>query len=287
MFRPVTDADVEDLARLATTGLTDTLIIEAAGEDGSVSQRRRVSILATSGLVDMIEDSGLVAWRGSSPAIDSARIGEAREIQSLGPLALRTGLEWLQPLSRMTIPRDLSSTEMPPEDLFEVVVFRFATTTLRFDGRRLGSGARAERAGDGLLYLPDGTTAIVYDCKAARDGYSMTADHERRFIEYVETHRSFALADGYDISHLMVISSCFSGRAGAGHPFHARARRIREATGVRLVYLKADHLVRIGIELERRDAAPLLRKALPWGTLLSAGIVARSDVDALINTMDT
>jgi hypothetical protein len=57
------------------------------------------------------------------------------------------------------------------------------------------------------LLLPlSAQTGILYDCKAARDGYRMIADHERRLIEYGQ--RRYELAGTpVPVTTIVVVSS--------------------------------------------------------------------------------
>ena len=146
---------------------------------------------------------------------------------------------------------------------------------------RFGGSATAKQRGVSefpmtLLTWPASSgaeVAALLDCKASADGYSMSADHHRRFKEYIEDMRGEIDASGFELRYLVVLSSDFSGRPGDGHPFHGRATSLREESGVDLVYLRAVDLARTALAIEAMDLQPAAREALDWMTTFSAGLV--------------
>lgn len=181
--------------------------------------------------------------------------------------------------SRNTIPwgyEDVGTAD----DIFEQAVFRILTGVFALRGRRMGSASRGSRVGDALV----GTTAcrrpVLVDCKAARRGYRMDIDDERRLLEYAESECEW---DGEVTTpcRVVVISSGFG--EDPARSFTPRRRRFQDA-GTDLSYLRVDDLIRVVLALPptmRDDTEALAR--LDWGSVLGSGIAA---VDDLLLTLE-
>lgn len=181
-------------------------------------------------------------------------------------------------LSRNTVPAELQG-QGSADDLFERATFQLLTGILHLDGRRMGSATRGQRVGDALIAAPTDERPILLDCKAARRGYRMDIDDERRLIEYATRTWRWRGADVRP-SNVLIVSSGF-GEAGAQNPFHTRRAAFAAADSA-LAYVRADDLVAAVLALSnalRDDTEQLAR--LPWTDALCGGLVTRADLLAV------
>ncbi|MGO9762691.1 MAG: hypothetical protein ACLP1Q_15660 [Solirubrobacteraceae bacterium] len=177
------------------------------------------------------------------------------------------GLRSLTVLSRNKLPPALAGSSEPPDELCERLTYRLLTHVFRFAGKDLGASARGKRAPDALLDGPVETAqpfSAVLDCKASRDGWSMTADDETRLANYVNSHRG-ELRHG-EHPFLIVVSSAFPSSAAV---FATRRAAIAERCGAHLVYLRATLLVAAGLKVEATRLSCEEREALPWKAYLA------------------
>lgn len=280
-YRSVTPQDVEDLDRLAQFEFfADAILIDASGTETQVAGNDRVHVVSTTDLILMIEDSGAASWHADVPVADPDRVAQRRRLADMPPLVDRIGLEAVVPLSWMTLPPPL---EGAPEDLFEAVSFRIFTMPLRFGGTRLGSSSRGVRAADALLRPPSGNACALLDCKAARDGYTMGADNERALREYVQKTRGELEREGLSLPWVIIVSSDFPGSSDR-HPYHQRAEAL-QGEGAKLVYMTADQLLEIAIQVELADLPPERRETLPWPQLFDAGFITDDDVRSFVRAI--
>jgi hypothetical protein len=107
--------------------------------------------------------------------------------------------------------------------------------------------------------------SVVLDCKASRDGWSMSADDETRLANYVDGHRD-ELEHGEN-PFLLVMSSEFPSRTAV---FETRQTAIAQHSA-RLVYLRATHLVSGAVKVESARMSCEEREALPWEAYLAQG----------------
>ena len=81
---------------------------------------------------------------------------------------------------------------------------------------------------------------------------------------------------------MLIVSSAFPGSVGARHPFHHRALALRERTGVRLVYLRAEDLARTAARIEALGLGPAARESLDWIGVFDHGLVEAEHLDAML-----
>jgi len=231
-------------------------------------------------IIARLERCPMVIWNDRKPAPAYMRVAAQRELDQVAFLLDPVGLRWLPSLSRNEYPPELEGQSASPDTLFERMTFRLFSSCLRFGGQRHGEADRGKRLPDAVLKSP-GTElfSILLDCKASAEGYLMESDHYLRFSKYIETLGADLDAEGYPIRYMLVVSSAFSGRDGDRHPFHARARALKEDKQVTLSYLTADSLARIATQVEFGELSPRDREALNWDGLLSKGLIKPSDVD--------
>lgn len=284
--RLVEQGDVDRLAqRVAEEGNADGVLIAPLGIAEGVTPHARVDLVPPDKLISRLERSALIAWpeRQPTPAYD--RVGTLRRLERDAALLDPVGIRWLPTLALNELPPELFSHGVPPQDLFERMTFRLLTATFRFGGERHGEAERGERLPDSTLTCsaaaPERLAALV-DCKAASDGYTMTSDHLLRFKGYVEAERPGREEAGFQLRYLVVVSSEFPGRDGDRHPFHGRARELRQLAGVELVYVRAVDLARLAAIVEGRELSPLRREQLDWCTALEHGLVTAEHLEAML-----
>jgi hypothetical protein len=237
----------------------------------------RVQIVGAAELIERLEAASLITWADDRPSPDLDQYSLLREFDGLLPSLDAVGLRWLVSLSLNKLPQELAHLGQPADRLFERIVFRIFTSVFRFGGRRLGARASGIPAPDSILRAPIPAArlfSLLTDCKAARDGYVMDIGAERAFRDYVRDYRSEAEADGDPLRYVVVISSRFpTGRRP--HPYVARARHLREQTGLGLVYLRAADLLVLAVAIEQDEASPTVRVAIDWAQIFDEGLVTR------------
>jgi hypothetical protein len=280
IYRPVTQADLDDVEQLAKDrGFADALLFEAGGAGVATNHLRctRVQVVTALELVERLEAAALITWRDDLPAPDLDQYALLREVDQLLPSLDPVGLRWLMTLSLNKLPQELAHLGQPPDRLFERVVFRMFTSVFRFGGTRLGARAAGTPAPDSILSAPAGAPtpfSALTDCKAARDGYVMDMNAERALRDYVRDYREPAERDGGPLRYLVVTSSRFPGGRNP-HPYAARARRLREQTNTSLVYLRAADLLVLAVAVERDEASPNVRSAIDWVRIFDDGLVGQ------------
>lgn len=273
LYRPSTPDDIRDLAALAQAdGLADFLLISTCVDVQEPAPTDSQYVSATD-FIELLEASALVQWSGGIPKVANPEFVRLRAYQEAMPLADTMGLRWLPSLALNKLPWPLRQLGGSPDDWFERIFFRVATQSLRLRGRRLGTAGRGQRLPDGFLAPIRTPAGFLYDCKAARDGYVMTADHERRLIEY--GGRNYDL-DGVAITNIVIVSSYFPGETGPEHPFYGRQRSIKKGCGLELAYVRAADIIAIVMELGEQTTTAAV-EAVDW-TSAFTGLV---DLDSL------
>jgi hypothetical protein len=274
-YRTPSRDDLAVLAELARNdGLADFLLI-AMSEDGNDAPSGDHYVPARA-LIELLEGSALVRWAGGVPEAARHEFAWLQAHQAQLLTADTVGLRWLPILALNKIPWPLRGLGGSADDWFERIFFRLMTGRLRLRGCRLGSASRGQRLPDGLLLPLSGSTGIIYDCKAARDGYTMTADHERRLIEYGQ--RSYELDNTpVSVSMIAVVSSLFPAEHGREHPFYARRRAVKNKCGLDLAYLCAADLADLVMQLDALDSTAAVDR-IDWSRALSAGVVQLKDL---------
>jgi hypothetical protein len=227
-------------------------------------------------LVALVEESALVSWDGQQPAPDTKGYVAWRERAEDLALADPSGLQWLRPLALNKLPADLRGSLIPPETWFEEAVFRVCTRALRLRGRRLGAQRSGRREPDGFFVYPDGQGVALFDTKAARDGFEMTAAEERKQIEYASRPWTW---QGQDLPALTVVmvSSSFP---TADRAFADRRTALRRA-GSDLVYLSADALLALALPLLTDPDGPEAALLVDYAGFFAAGVVTEQAAGAV------
>jgi hypothetical protein len=225
LYRSATQEDLADLAELAQADeLADFLLVSTQDEPkfGDLVDSHHLS---ARGLIELLESSALIQWSGGIPSVARPEFASLRAYQEAMPLADTLGLRWLSTLALNKLPWALRRYGGSADDWFERMFFRVATQCLCLRGKRLGTAGRGQRLPDGLLLSVNDEKGLLYDCKAARDGYVMTADHERRLVEYGRLGYDLNGTD-VQVTTIVVVSSYFPGESDLRHPFYARQASI-------------------------------------------------------------
>lgn len=224
--------------------------------------------LAVEELVALVEDSALVSWERQQPSPDAKAYVSWRERAEDLALADPCGLRWLRPLALNKLPADLRDSAIPPETWFEDAVFRVGARALRLRGRRLGAQRSGRREPDGFFVCPDGRGVALFDSKAARDGFEMTAAEERKQVEYARRAWKW---QGQDLPAVtvVVVSSSFP---TADRAF-AERRTALQSAGADLVYLSAEALLGLSMPLIADPDGPEAAMLVDYEALFAAGVV--------------
>jgi hypothetical protein len=274
--------ELTKLAETAARGDADYLLIGTATDDASL--RENDHYLPVRELIEWLEASAFVTWTDGRPTADRDALVAERRHRLDFYLNDNFGLRALAPLSRNKLPwsmRMIGATG-PADEWFERMFFRVATTACGLAGRRFGSADRGSRVADGLLHAHGSSDAVLYDCKAARDGYAMTADHERRLIEYAEGEPSH---DGrpMTVKYVVIVSSGFPGPLDGRHPFYRRQRAFLRR-GYGLAYIEAADIVNVALKLRSAlDLDTAVADRINWFNALSVGLVGREDLLKVVN----
>lgn len=189
-------------------------------------------------------------------------------------LSFVNGLLWLRPLSRNRIPPALRWTGRLAHELFERYFFLAMTTTFRASGTSWGTKKRGKPIPDGVLDLPQMGTPVLYDCKAAHNGYEMTYRDLTGFVDYLRNPPDGAWSAHQGIvPRFLVISSQIKGGTRDAS-FEGRQRALNQKIpGAKLTWLRTPDLVRFGLAIETAEVAPVDREGISWAALLDAGDV--------------
>jgi hypothetical protein len=268
LYRPASQQDLDDLATLARAdGLADYLLV-STHPDPADRPATGSHHLCAAALIELLEASALVQWTDGIPQVARTEFVSLRTYQETLPLIDTLGLRWLSVLALNKLPWQLRRYGGSADDWFERIFFRVASNGLRLMGQRLGSAGRGQRLPDGLLLSAKYSSGgLLYDCKAARDGYVMTADHERRLIEYGKGRYDL---DGVAVSasSIVIVSSYFPGGTGQRHPFYLRQESIRRECGLDLAYVRAADITALLMELGEQSSTTLL-EAIDWPSCLT------------------
>jgi hypothetical protein len=257
-------------------GCGDFVLVGTTSDDDQ--QVGTVHYLSAATLLRLVEDSALIKWAGAVPQLDEEAYKAVRERESSFALSDPSGIRWLRSLSLNKLPYDLQGSAVPAETWFEIAVFRVFTRILGFDGRRLGADAPGKREPDGIIFSPSGTT-VLFDAKAARDGWSMGAPEERKLLEYVRARRT---RHGAPVAgaRVLIVSSYFTAAATA---FNARRKKFVDA-GSDLAYLAAADLADAAAAIAGSPLGVSAARRIDWDSIFDAGNVTAALLEESIAT---
>ena len=164
--------------------------------------------------------------------------------------------------------------DRPAHELFERYFFLTMTTTFRATGTSWGTKKRGKPIPDGVLDLSQVGTPVLYDCKAAHNGYEMTYRDLTGFADYLR-HPPEGGWNSHEgiVPHFLVISSQIQGGTRQAS-FQGRQRTLNQKVpGAKLTWMRAPDLVRFGLAIEAAEVAPADREGISWATLFDTGDV--------------
>lgn len=167
---------------------------------------------------------------------------EARRYRnSLDILSPKRLVEALPELSHQKIPNDIRSilgSKFKAWEIMEDAVFAAFSHCLGYETRKLGHEKRFEPEPEGeVATLNQPPFAFLYDCKSARDVYSMSKDDERAVIGYVDNKKGEITARyRCELRYFVMVGPDFNGR------FDLRRDSVHNKTNVILVFIKAEAL---------------------------------------------
>jgi len=143
---------------------------------------------------------------------------------------------------------------------------------LGFEVSKYGQGSG--RKPDGVAEDPINRYAIIYDAKSRKHNYTTGTD-DRLMIEYIREERKRLIAEGYEVTFFLVISSAF-GKISQDSVFNVRAE-----TGVCPSFITAEnllHLLAMKIEYPREITLAKIKRLFVPG-----GEVRKEEVDGIKN----
>lgn len=127
-------------------------------------------------------------------------------------------LRKLPNLAENTVPPEIAAigaaAQIPAWFHLEDGVAFFFRQILMLETHQLGKESRFEKEPEGIVLVdnvPD-PFALMYECKARADRYSLSADDVRRYKEYIKVKKyQIRVRHRLDLTHFVIVTSSFSG----------------------------------------------------------------------------
>lgn len=166
-----------------------------------------------------------------------------------------------------------SSYTGKPDTIFENYVHAGLQFLLPARVIQYGQERNFKALPDGIA-LGDHAFNLIYDAKAAKNGYEVTSTTIRQFKDYVEDfNRHYSHARGR-VSSFLVVSGSFK---GGDRAMKNRQEELLSECGVGLCFLTAQDLADIVALL---IAAAAYRQTIPWKRLLAKPQLTKSVVES-------
>lgn len=243
----ISSSDVDGLTKIASHGRASLVIV------GSTNSRRSDVPIIT-------------------PKEFEGRLGGL--IPSFLPLQ-DTYTSHLAALGLNKLPAGLTGTA---DDLFEVYVHSGLQFILQDKVIRYGQDRRGEVVPDGLV-LGRNSFHLLYDCKAAKNGYEISRTSIRQFADYVNNFHSRYESYVGRLHAFLVISGKFK----SDETLEGRSRELYAECRVPLVFLTATELGKIIALFAER---PALRQCVDWSAIFSGGAVSVDSVESNIKARE-
>jgi hypothetical protein len=174
--------------------------------------------------------------------------------------------EHLEILGRNKLPAGLTGKA---DEWFEEYVFVGLQFLLQNRVIKYGQDRLFKELPDGIAF--GGAVLLLYDCKAAGEGYKISSSSMRQFADYINTfHRRYQNYVGR-VNSFLVISGFFQ------HPdsLEDRSRELVAECGVPLSFLGAKvmgEIIKLFVE------HPVYRQSIDWKRVFSGGIIQTARV---------
>ncbi len=150
----------------------------------------------------------------------------------------------LDMISKQIVPIEFEKylgKDYPAWRLFEDIVFSIFQYGFTYNTKKLGRDTLFEREPEGKIIVPTPDSyGILYECKSAKNNYTMSSDHELRYIGYIKSKlNEFQFIDNAPLQYLLIIAPDFSGN------LDARRDSIYRETGIMVIFMRASTLSKI------------------------------------------
>lgn len=165
-------------------------------------------------------------------------------------------------------------TGLQPWQLLEEAVYQFFRTVLMLNTYRMGAHTLFKHEPEGLVLSPQSNppVALLYECKARKDGYKVDSDDELRYCDYIRTKRREVRAKhNLELSHFCIIAPSFSG------DIEKRIRRI-EQEGVVVSFVTASLLPAVAEHVDTLTWADIQLVSL--GNLFPRGLLDTAHIQS-------
>ena len=150
----------------------------------------------------------------------------------------------LPDLASEIIPKDISTaicdSQRKAWEVFEDAVYASFQFCLNYKVRKLGKESLFISDPEGVVTTSGFATnrfALIYDCKARKDRYTMDSRDESKYIDYIRDKKDEALAiEKCELKYFVIVSSRFGG------DMQLRRQNIIDKTQVVTIFLKASVL---------------------------------------------
>ena len=163
----------------------------------------------------------------------------------VAPIKLVAGLD---DLAYQRIPADILALlkttpigELPSWNIFEEAAYAAFKHCIGYHVRQLGKEKLFQEEPEGVAIIEnDGRKAFLYECKSAKDAYTMTVDHKRSYVNYIrKKKKEIDALDNAELRYFVIVGPKFGG------DIENRRKQIHQETGVLVVFLKAELLTSI------------------------------------------
>lgn len=219
-------------------------------------------------------------WAGTDPGLPIFNVDQFHDrlggaIHSVLPLQPEYGAH-LDVLGHNAVPDGLNGTA---DELFEMFVHAGLQFMLSRRVIRYGQERRFEAVPDGVAF-DHAAALILYDAKAAKNGYDVDTTSVRQFGDYV---RRFDAA--YErllgrLSAFVVVSGSF---ANTDDSLEERARGFIAEYGCPLSIMTTSEM---GAIVNLLAAQPLFRRSIDWKRVFSRALVRVADVQAELDRLN-
>ena len=126
-------------------------------------------------------------------------------------------------------------------NLFEEATYAAFKHCIGYTVSQLGKESPFQVEPDGVAIIEsDDKKAFLYECKSAKEVYTMTVDHRRAYVEYIKKKKQeISALSGAKLQYFVIVGPDFGG------DIKGRRKQIHLETGVLVVHLKANLLTEI------------------------------------------